>query len=109
MGGVAAVSEPPHEPVDAVLIEAARHGNRDAFGRLVARYRGLVCSITYSVTGNLSHCDELAQETFLTVWRQLPELRRPDQFGSYLGRIARNLSVSFCRSPRGRIELGDRA
>jgi RNA polymerase sigma factor (sigma-70 family) len=76
---------------DADLVSLSRSGDLDAFGELVARYQSLVCSLAYSATGSLPQSEDLAQETFLTAWRQLAHLREPAKLRSWLCGIARNL------------------
>lgn len=78
-------------PNDADLVHASLAGNRDAFGQIVARYQSLVCALAYSATGNLMRSEDLAQETFVAAWRQLPELREPPKLRAWLCGIARNL------------------
>ena len=60
---------------DAELVAESRTGNRAAFGQVVARYQSLLCALAYNATGSLTQSEDLAQETFLTAWRQLAELR----------------------------------
>lgn len=86
---------------DADLVARAVNGNRDAFGTIVERYQSLVCSIAYSGTGNLTRSEDLAQETFLAAWRQLPGLREPSSLRAWLCGIARNL-VNSARRKEGR-------
>ena len=43
---------------DAELVGASLAGDRDAFGRIVSRYRSLVCSPAYSATGSLSRSED---------------------------------------------------
>jgi len=85
----------PRVPVatssDAQLVEGSLTGDRDAFARIVKRYQSLVCSITYNATGSLSLSEDLAQETFLAAWKQLPELREPPKLRSWLCGITRFL------------------
>jgi len=76
---------------DAQLVESSLRGDRDAFARIVERYRSLVCSITYNVTGSLSASEDIAQETFFAAWKQLPQLREPSLLRSWLCGIARFL------------------
>ena len=76
---------------DAELVGESRSGNRDAFGQIVSRYQSLVCSLAYSATGSLSQSEDLAQETFVTAWRQLADLREPGKLRAWLCGIARNL------------------
>jgi RNA polymerase sigma factor (sigma-70 family) len=76
---------------DEQLVEWSRTGDREAFGRIVERYQALVCSITYGATGSLGWSEDLAQETFLTAWKRLAELREPAKLRSWLCGITRNL------------------
>ena len=76
---------------DAELVAECLEGGRDAFGQIVERYQSLVCSLAYSATGSLGRSEDLAQETFLVAWRQLPELREPSSLRPWLCGIARNL------------------
>lgn len=79
------------EPNDASLVAESLTGNRDAFGRIVAKYQALIASLAYSGTGNLSQSEDLAQETFIVAWKQLAGLREPQKLRSWLCGIARNL------------------
>ena len=76
---------------DAELVGESLSGNRDAFGQIVSRYQSLVCSLAYSATGSLSQSEDLAQETFVTAWKQLADLREPGKLRAWLCGIARNL------------------
>lgn len=76
---------------DAELVSRSLSGDRNAFGEIVARYQSLVCSLAYSATGSLSQSEDLAQDTFLTAWKQLAALREPAKLKSWLCGIARNI------------------
>ena len=76
---------------DAELVSGSLAGNRDAFGQIVVRYQSLVCSLAFSATGSLSQSEDLAQETFVTAWKQLAGLREPEKLRAWLCGIARNL------------------
>ena len=82
---------------DAELVAASLTGNRDAFGHIVSRYQSLVCSLAYSATGSLSQSEDLAQDTFVTAWKQLRDLREPEKLRAWLCGIARNLIHNFLR------------
>jgi len=82
---------------DAELVSESLAGNRDAFGQIVARYQSLVCSMAYSATGSLSQSEDLAQETFVTAWKQLAGLREPEKLRAWLCGIARNLTYDALR------------
>jgi RNA polymerase sigma factor (sigma-70 family) len=76
---------------DVQLLELSLRGDREAFGQLVARYQSLICSLAYSACGDLARSEDVAQETFLTAWRHLADLRERTKFKSWLCGIARNL------------------
>jgi RNA polymerase sigma factor (sigma-70 family) len=76
---------------DARLVELGLDGNRDAFGQLVARYQSPICALAYSACGDISHSEDLAQETFIIAWRKLGDLKEPAKFKSWLYGIERNL------------------
>jgi RNA polymerase sigma factor (sigma-70 family) len=78
------------ENADAELVAQSLAGDRDAFGRIVARYQVLICSLAYSATGSFAQSEDLSQETFLTAWEQLSKLREPSKLRSWLCGIVRN-------------------
>jgi RNA polymerase sigma factor (sigma-70 family) len=82
---------------DAELVAGTLAGNRDAFSQIVSRYQSLVCSLTYSATGNLGQSEDLAQETFITAWKHLVHLRERDKLRAWLCGIARNRINNFLR------------
>jgi RNA polymerase sigma factor (sigma-70 family) len=88
---------PPLVPNDAELVAQSLSGSRDAFGGIVSRYQSLISSLAYSATGNLGQSEDLAQETFVTAWRQLRDLREPEKLRPWLCGIARNLSNHWLR------------
>jgi DNA-directed RNA polymerase specialized sigma24 family protein len=57
------------------LVAQSLDGNRDAFGRIISRYQSLVSSLAYSATGSLGQSEDLAQETFITAWKHLRDVR----------------------------------
>jgi len=82
---------------DAELVVGTLAGNRDAFSHIVSRYQSLICSLTYSATGNLGQSEDLAQETFISAWKHLGQLRERDKLRAWLCGIARNRINNFLR------------
>src|SRR5688500_7623800 len=76
---------------DADLVANSLAGDRRAFGAIVGRYQSLICSMAFSATGSLTQSEDLAQETFVTGWKQLRQLREPAKLRSWLCGIARNI------------------
>jgi RNA polymerase sigma factor (sigma-70 family) len=80
----------PVEANDTQLVSESLTGNREAFGHIVTRYQTLICSLAYSATGSFSQSQDLAQETFVTAWKRLSELREPGKLRSWLCGILKN-------------------
>jgi RNA polymerase sigma factor (sigma-70 family) len=86
---------------DAELVAESLGGNRDAFRRIVERYQTLISSLAYCATGNVSQSEDLAQETFVSAWKQLADLREPAKLRPWLCSITRFLiSKEFRRQGR---------
>jgi RNA polymerase sigma factor (sigma-70 family) len=85
------------QTADTELIAQSLDGNCDAFGQIVARYQTLICSLAYSACGNIHFSEELAQQTFVTAWQQLRNLREPKKLKSWLCGIARNVARNALR------------
>jgi RNA polymerase sigma factor (sigma-70 family) len=82
---------------DTELVVGTLTGDRDAFSQIVSRYQSLICSLTYSATGNLGQSEDLAQETFITAWKHLGQLRERHKLRAWLCGIARNRINNFLR------------
>ncbi len=79
---------------DAELVRQTLAGDGDAFGELVKRYQGLVCGLAYHLVGNRADAEDLAQDAFLSTYKNLNQLKDPSKFGAWLRQIAAN----FCRA-----------
>ncbi len=91
------------EPVsDHSLLAAAREGDEAAFAELVRRYRGQITNYTYRVVGDYETAVDLAQETFLRVFRAAERYQSSYAFSTYIYRIATNLAISELRRRKRR-------
>lgn len=81
------------------LVEAARDGDTDAFGHIVARFQDMAVAYAYAVLGDFHLAEDAAQEAFIETFRKLPNLREPAAFPGWFRRIL----VGCCsRISRGR-------
>jgi RNA polymerase sigma factor (sigma-70 family) len=85
------------DTADETLVVRSLGGDRDAFEEIVRRYQTLLCSVAYSASGNVAQSEDVAQETFVTAWTQLAELREPARLRPWLCGIARNLAHNLHR------------
>ena len=82
---------------DEQLWRLACEGDREAFTRIVQRYQTLVCSLAYSACGTLGTSEDMAQETFITAWNRLKDLREPNKLRQWLCGIVRNVAANAVR------------
>ena len=79
------------------LIEAAKQGDRDAFGELVLmHYQGTI-NVVYRMTGEMPLAEDVAQETFIRAWTKLHTYRPIGSFRSWVYRIANNAALDILR------------
>jgi len=91
---------------DSQLVEAARTGDRTAFGRLYDRYARMVHGILLARVP-FSEVDDLVQDVFLLALPRLDSLRDVARFGPWLAAIARNRANDYHRQSVDQVELTD--
>jgi RNA polymerase sigma-70 factor (ECF subfamily) len=72
------------------LLQAAREGDEDAFGRLIEGYRGQLHAHCYRMLGSVQDADDALQDALLGAWRGLPRFAGRSSLRSWLYRIATN-------------------
>jgi len=87
-------SDESNRSEDFGLVRAARGGDEDAFGELVRKYQGKIYSLAYSMVGNHSDADDLAQEIFLKSYRNIGKFRFQSSFYTWLYRIGVNTIIT---------------
>lgn len=71
----------------ATEARAARAEKSQAFGEIVYRFQDLAFACAYSVLGDFHLAQDTAQEAFITAWRNLDQLRKPEAFPGWFKRI----------------------
>src|SRR4029434_5034536 len=85
---------------DLDLVSHVRAGERNAFAELVRRYQSLICAQAYSVCGDFSRSEDVAQEAFVAAWRQIGEMHDASKLKSWLCTIARRLAMRAAEKGR---------
>lgn len=83
---------------DRTLVEAFRGAQKDAFDKLVLKYKDRVFNLCYRFLGNYEEANDCAQDTFLKVYRSLGNFRFHSTFSTWLYRIAVNTSKNRLKS-----------
>src|SRR6266516_6740823 len=87
---------------DHALLQGTLAGDEDAFAELVGRYRNQITSYIYRMTSDYDGAVDLAQETFIRVFRAADRYQQSDAFSTYISRIATNLAISELRKRKRR-------
>jgi RNA polymerase sigma-70 factor (ECF subfamily) len=89
---------------DALLVKAARAGDRLAFGELYARYARMVHGLILARVPR-AEVEDLVQDVFLFALGRLHTLRDEAAFGGWLAMIARNRATDYHRRSPETAEL----
>jgi RNA polymerase sigma-70 factor (ECF subfamily) len=92
-------------PSDAQLVERAREGEREAFGLLYHRHQAYVYRFARAMTGSAAMAEDVVQDVFLALMRDLDRYDTNRTLRTYLFGIARNLARYKTRSLRRLISL----
>jgi RNA polymerase sigma-70 factor, ECF subfamily len=89
---------------DALLVQAVRHGQQEAFAKLYRLYAPLVHGIVLARVP-FAEVDDLVQDVFLIAIKKIHTLRDDSAFGAWVAMIARNRAMDFHRRKRETQEL----
>ena len=94
MGRASAVAGAVPRPTQVDLTRLASGGDRDAFERLVASSVDRSFRIARAILGSEADARDATQDAFISAWRDLPNLRNPEQFDAWF----RQILVNACRA-----------
>jgi RNA polymerase sigma-70 factor, ECF subfamily len=82
---------------DADLLAGASRQDQKAFAELVARYHAQVYRVVWRLNDGHVDSDDIAQETFLKLWKNPAQLREAGALKGWLMRVASNLVMDRYR------------
>ena len=82
---------------DALLVERAKAGDREAFGSLVKKYRIYVFAVAFRIAGDPHDAEDLSQDAFVKAFTKIESFRKEASFKSWVGRIAANLAINYIK------------
>jgi RNA polymerase sigma-70 factor (ECF subfamily) len=89
---------------DIELVRRAKMGDKDAFGKLVEKYKEKIYSIAYRMTNNHTDADDLSQEAFIKAYESIGKFREKSSFFTWLYRIVVNVTINHLKKiRRGRV------
>ncbi|NKB66957.1 MAG: sigma-70 family RNA polymerase sigma factor [Candidatus Latescibacteria bacterium] len=77
-----------------------------AFSRLARQYQNMAYGCAVAILGNPAQAEDAVQETLLTAWNHIDQLRQPQAFPAWLRRIALWQCYYYRRrTPKGKISI----
>ncbi len=83
----------------------ARKGDHRAFAGIVERYKGMVANVVKGMLGDVPEADDVGQEVFIRFYHSLERFRGESALGTYLTRIAINLSLNALKRRKRTLSL----
>jgi RNA polymerase sigma-70 factor (ECF subfamily) len=85
---------------DQQLISDYLNGDERALRLLFSRYLKTIYNFTYRFTGNIENAEDVTQETFLKVWKNLKKYDPEQNFKTWIFAIARNTALDLLRKKK---------
>lgn len=94
-------SDGAHDSEDeSALMRRAGNGDASACRILVDRHLRSIVGFSYRFLGDFAEAEDVAQETFLRLWRHAHRWEDRARLTTWLHRVARNLCIDFVRRKR---------
>ena len=88
------------ESTDSQLIADALRGNDTAFATLLNRHLSGVYKFAYRYVRNADDAEDIAQEAFVRVWKNLKKFDQAKNFKTWLFTIAKNAALDIIKKKR---------
>jgi RNA polymerase sigma-70 factor (ECF subfamily) len=86
---------------DAALVARVGSGDSAACRSLMEAHLGRIHAFAWRMLGDAAEAEDVAQDTFLRLWRQAGKWRAEARVGTWLHRVAHNLCIDRLRQRRG--------
>ena len=83
---------------DSELIKKAINNDMHAFRILVERYQSMAYSVAYKYVNNPHDSEDIVQEAFVRIWKNLSNFQTDKKFSTWLYRIVTNLALDNLKS-----------
>jgi len=87
---------------DLMLVQAAKAGEKTAFGKLVQKYQKKVLYLAYDLIGDFDDAKDIAQEAMIKSYEKLYQFEERARFSTWLYRITVNLAMDKHRRRKRR-------
>lgn len=85
---------------DYELVQSALSGDNTSFETIVTRYKNLVYSVVLRMVADAEDANDIAQEVFIKIYRNLDKYSPEFKFSTWVIRIATNAVIDFRRKKK---------
>ena len=94
-----------NQPNTSQLISACKRGERAAQIKVYENYSKAMYNTSLRIVKNTFDAEDIMQESFITAFSKLQDLKDNQTFGAWLKRIVVNNSLTFLRQQQSDVEL----
>jgi RNA polymerase sigma-70 factor, ECF subfamily len=87
-------------PTDEELVMNFLAGDDSAFDELLKRYLKPIYNFLYRFSGDTESLDDLTQDTFIKVWKNLKRFDQEKKFKSWIFTIAKNTAYDYLKKKK---------
>jgi RNA polymerase sigma-70 factor (ECF subfamily) len=89
---------------ELILIRKAQGGDQLSFQRLVESHQAFAYSMAFRFTRSEEESEDLVQDAFVNVWKNIQRYSPEFRFKTWLGKILTNLCLDYLKSSRRKTE-----
>ena len=93
---------------DEELVEKIKKGDIDAYEEIIKKYENKVCGIIYHMIKNQNDVEDLAQEVFIKVYKNLSKFKGDSSLYTWIYKITVNLCLDEVKKRKNIIYLDER-
>lgn len=85
---------------DSKLIQQYLEGDSKSLDILIAKYLKLIYGFVYKNVGNEAEAEDITQEVFIKIWKNIRKFDQNKNFKPWIFQIAKNTSIDFLRKKK---------
>lgn len=86
--------------MDNQLIKNYLKGDEKSLEILISRYLKPIYSFSYKNVGNMEQAEDITQEVFVKIWKNLKKFDQKKDFKPWIFQIAKNTSIDYLRKKK---------
>ncbi len=93
---------------DEELVKRVKNGDIDAFEEIIAKYEKRVFGLIYNVIKNENEIEDVAQEVFMKVYKNIDKFKGNSSLYTWIYRITANLCLDYIKKKKEVIYIDEK-